>query len=979
MNLSGHTSDIFVGRQREMGELTSALEDAMAGHGRLVMLAGEPGIGKTRTAQELATKAESEGAQVLWGWCYEGEGAPPYWPWVQPIRTYIQQVDAPQLGTEMGPGAVVIAEIVPELQEKLPDLGQPTPAEPEQARFRLFDSVSNFLKNASQTRPLVFIIDDLHWADGASLLLLEFLAKAMGTSPLLLLGTYRDVEVTARHPLSRTLGSLIREQHFRRLQLGGLTQQEVGEFVQASVGVTLSSDAVDTVHRRTEGNPLFVGELVRLFSAEAMTEGQTWAETVPEGVRDAIGRRLARLSESCNRVLRTASVIGREFEFRQLAPITEDVSEDLLLEVLDEALEARVIEALPERAERYQFSHALIQQALTQELSPSRKVRLHARIGEAFEELYGADAQSHAAELAHHFREALSVAGPEKFVRYSSMAGEQALSRYAWEEALNHFQLALSSKGGGAMDEEKAKLYFGLGRAQVPTLVGERLQEAANSLSQAFDYYVGVGDVASAVAVAENPPSMVPGQRGGAELISRALDLVSQGTHEEGRLLSLYGRVKGQEGEYEVAQDSLDRALAIAQREGDAALELRTLGSAAQIDFQNLRMQACLEKSLIVIELAMAADDPRAEVIARYWTGYILPGNGDLAAGKGHALAALSLAERLGDRFWLASTQLQYAVLAYMEGDWPTARRYCEYGIAGAPRDPRLLILRVQLEFQVGDFNQGENYLNQLLEVMNAAPRAPAFPYAMPSFVIPFVGHITGKDSHFDVALVAAEIVLSSKSLSPVMAIVSTLGLALLSVSQGGSPDINHQYTALNSWSTFRMGANLATNLNRVLGLLSRTMGNPDQAAEHFEDALDFCRNAGYRPELAWTCHDYAETLRERNGPGDHAKVVTLLDESLAIASELGMRPLMERVIALQAQVESAPARAPQYPDGLSQREVEVLRLVAAGKSNREIGEDLFISVSTVVHHVSNILSKTSAANRTEAATYAAQRGLISS
>ena len=192
----------FVGRQREMGELKVALDDAMAGQGRLVMLAGEPGIGKTRTAQELASYAETLNAQVWWGRCYEEQGAPPYWPWLQPLRSYIQQQTPQQLQAEMGSGAADIAEIVPELGEKLPNLETAPALEPEQARFRLFSSITNFLKNAAQSQPLMLVLDDLHWADRSSLLLLEFLAREIETTPLMVLGTYRDVEVSRRHPLS---------------------------------------------------------------------------------------------------------------------------------------------------------------------------------------------------------------------------------------------------------------------------------------------------------------------------------------------------------------------------------------------------------------------------------------------------------------------------------------------------------------------------------------------------------------------------------------------------------------------------------------------------------------------------------------------------------------------------------------------------------------------------------------------------------
>ena len=198
----------FVGRHREMNELRAALEDAISGQGRLVMLAGEPGIGKTRTAQELASYAETRGALVFWGWCYEGEGAPPYWPWLQPLRSYVQERDADQLRREMGAGAADIAQIVPQVRERLTDL-EPSPTlGPEQSRFRLFESLTTFLRNSARSRPLVIVLDDLQWADRSSLLLLEFLAREIVRSPLMVLGTFRDVGVSRQHPLSQTLGNL---------------------------------------------------------------------------------------------------------------------------------------------------------------------------------------------------------------------------------------------------------------------------------------------------------------------------------------------------------------------------------------------------------------------------------------------------------------------------------------------------------------------------------------------------------------------------------------------------------------------------------------------------------------------------------------------------------------------------------------------------------------------------------------------------
>ena len=469
------TSTKFVGRQQELAKLTAALEDAMSGRGRLVMLVGEPGIGKTRTAQELASRAEAQGAQVLWGHCYEGQGAPPYWPWVQTLRACVERSNADTLQSQMRSNAANIAEIVPELHDKLPDLHPPPALEPESARFRLFDSIATFFKNASRSQPIVLVLDDLHWADRSSLLLLEFVVPAVADSSLLLIGTYRHVEVTRRHPLSQSLGTLTRQQSFQSLELKGLNQQEVGQLAEATRGLRLEQSLLETLHGRTEGNPLFVGEVVRVLGSEGGVDGLEWDLRIPSGIKDVIGRRLDGLTEECNRLLTLASVIGREFELSQLAPLVEDMSEDRLLEVLEEALSARVIEELPQSVGRYQFTHALIQETLFEELTITRRTRLHARIAEALEQLYEGNVEARAGELAHHFAEAETVLGTERLVHYSYLAGERALGSYAWEEAAAHFQRALIARGISPTGEDPlpdagaAALVLGYARARTGT------------------------------------------------------------------------------------------------------------------------------------------------------------------------------------------------------------------------------------------------------------------------------------------------------------------------------------------------------------------------------------------------------------------------------------------------------------------------------------------------------------------------------
>ena len=278
----------------------------------------------------------------------------------------------------------------------------------------------------------------------------------------------------------------------------------------------------------------------------------------------------------------------------------------------------------------------------------------------------------------------------------------------------------------------------------------------------------------------------------------------------------------------------------------------------------------------------------------------------------------------------------------------------------------------------MGDFGEGDAYLERLLEIMRLTPPKFILEYVASAYTIGVVASITGEAKSFDVAEAAAETALSSPFINPFYVQLVRTGLALIGLQRGDVEAASEHYAALNPLQITLSPLNMLCG-HRVLGLLAQTIGRLDHAMAHFEDSLTFCRQAGARPEIAWTCHDYAETLLQRDGPGDLAHAHSLVEEGLSIAEELGMPPLAERLGTLQQQAASMPGKAPVYPDGLTEREIEVLRLLAKGRSNREIAEDLVISVNTVFRHVSNIFSKTGSSNRAEAATYANQNNLLES
>jgi tetratricopeptide (TPR) repeat protein len=890
-----------------MGELKAALEEALGGHGRLLMLVGEPGIGKTRTALELATYAGLRRAQVLWGRCYESHGMPPYWPWVQAIRAYVREREPEQLRAEMGSGAAEIAQIVSEVRQRLPDL-QPAPLieDPEAARFRLFDSLTTFLKSAAKGQPLVLILDDLHWADKPSLLLLQFLAGELATSRLLVVGAYRDVELSRKHPLAQALGELARERAFQRVLLRGLTQEDVGRFIELTSGLKPPQGLVRAVQAQTEGNPLFVNEVVRLLvqegelTPERIKERGSWSLRIPEGVREVIGRRLDRLSERCNNVLTVASVIGREFSFQQLAKVgaygDTPLSEEQLLAALEEGTAARVIEELPRAVGRYQFTHGLIQETLSEELSLTRRVRLHGRIAGVLEELYGAQADAHAAELAYHYGEAEAVLGPGKLVHYSLLAGEKALASCAWEEALTQFQRGLAAREGQPMDVETAALLVGLGRAQWS--LGE-FEESWASLYPAFCYYEKTADGAG-VAVTMDWLRWTPSASEYRELMRRALRLVPADSHEAAHVISMSALPSYfEDADYEAARRAFGRALEIARREGDTFLEMWTLERASHVARMHLCWQEALDLALSAISLAGSANNLAAEVTAHYHVVCELLRRGDLERARQHAAKALQVAERLRQQNRLFFALSASHRVAEAQGDFPAARGFLERSPIAPPLDLGALAGSALLEANVSGPEQARIYLERLVERLAelGGRTFGTFPVALYFEAIPLAARTAGLVEHLQFAETCARAALALPNPVPCGVLLSRVTLGLIAVEHEDAEDARVQYQALQPHAGMASpGSGIL--LDRLLGLLAGTLGELDRAGEHFEQALAFSRKAGYRPELAWACCDYADLLLKRNGPGDQGKAIALLDESLAIAQELGMRPLMERALS---------------------------------------------------------------------------------
>jgi DNA-binding SARP family transcriptional activator/regulation of enolase protein 1 (concanavalin A-like superfamily) len=442
----------MVGRAAELGTLERQLEAVAQGRGGTLFLAGEPGIGKTRLAVEAAEAARERGFLVLSGHCDE-EGAAPYQPFGEALRQYLEEAEPEQIAETL-PSTVAgeLVRLVPRLRTLLPELSQAPLAAGEQARQVLLEAVCEFCVRLTRHSPVLLFLDDLHWADEASLVLLHHLAWHGRKMHLLILGTYRDVELRPEHALERTLSMMNRERLSQCLSLPRLPEAAAAELLATRLAVpSLPPAFVSALYRETEGNPFFLEEVLKHLVEEGAIcmEGGVWQIKpfeelrVPPSVKVTIGRRLQRLAVESRETLTLAAMIGPQFPF-ELLLAASGVGEERLLEIVEEWLGAHlVVEQRLGREEVYRFQHALIRDVLYEGVTLRRRARLHERVGWALEAVYPAELEEHLEELAHHFAQARSGAAMEKGVDYFLRAREKARSLYASEKMIQHLTAAL--------------------------------------------------------------------------------------------------------------------------------------------------------------------------------------------------------------------------------------------------------------------------------------------------------------------------------------------------------------------------------------------------------------------------------------------------------------------------------------------------------------------------------------------------------
>jgi tetratricopeptide (TPR) repeat protein len=839
---------------------------------------------------------------VLVGRCWEAGGAPAFWPWVEAIRTYVRDRDPELLRGELGRGASDVAQIAPELNELYGELPAPPSSDPEGARFRLFEATASFLRAASVNRPLVLVLDDLHAADTPSLLLLRFVAGALADAHLLVVAAYRDVDPSLRDPLAEALAELRRQPVTRSLPLGGLAEADVETFVSLATGLEPSTRLVDALHQATDGNPLFVEEVVRLLTSEealdSLTDSDAWRQMVPEGVRAVIRRRLRHLSDNCRLVLVLASVLGREFDLAALERVSE-VSRDHLLEVLDEAARERIVTDVPGQPGRMRFAHVLIRDTLYDELTPGRRVHLHGRIGDALEELYGASLEPHLAELAYHFYESARPTVADKALAYARRAAERSLRLLAYEEAARLLVVALRVLDGVEPPDGsvRCELLLALGdayaragdmpRSKQTYRDAARLAESLQLPDQLARAALGYGG-RFIWDVSRDDQSLL-------HLLERAL--VALGDEDSSLRVRLLARLAGgplrdSSADPRRRQALGAEALKIARRIGEPSTLAYGLHGYLSSHLSPDSTLEQLELAKEMIHVALSAGDAERAV-----EGYQVHLEAsielaDVSSARVDLDAMTALAEELGQpaQKWLAG--VYRTALALLEGRFDEAEQLINETRSIGER-ALSWSTTVAYGLQLYLLRREQGRVEEVEElVRRAATENPT--YLIWRCVLADMLLALGSTAEARTELDA----LASDSFGAIpfdeewaVSLCFLAGAAARTGDRARAETLyglllRHADKVALSYPEISLGP-----ISRFLGLLASTTRRYDNAGRHFEAALATTERIGARPWLAHTQDDYAHMLLARGEPGDAENAAGLLDRARAAYRELGISP----------------------------------------------------------------------------------------
>ncbi len=926
---------IFVGREREMAELEAALQRAAAGDGGLVLISGEPGVGKTRLLTEVARGAERSGTRVLRGSACEGLSAPPYRPWTQVLRACL--ADGPS-GPDP-PRAPRDPTLASELRDLLPAAPTPVLLDSAESRFRLFDAVATALRDRAAREPVLILLDDLQWADESSLLLLGFLARELRGARLLILAAYRDVEARLAAEGGQRIAELACDA--RTLRGGGLHEADVAVFIERATGDRPAADLVRAILRATEGNPLFVDEVLRTLIAQG---GRLDAPApvrlpLPDRVRAVIGRRTALVSEPTRRVLAVASVIGKDIDLATLEAVCASTG-DHPLEAIDEATRARILvhaEGQPA------FAHDLFRETVYDDLPPRERCRLHGLVGAALERLHGEPRELWLPELAHHF----CLAGPARAaeaVRYSVRAAERATLGFAHAEAVGHYRKALQSlSASGAADvAERCRILLALGESLWSTGEAEearRVYEEAAERAGAL----GLGPELARAALGFGGHDV---SYDGGVVEPRLIRLLEQGLARIGEAdgvlrASLMARLAAAlafSPERDRGAALAHDAVAMARRLGDKpTLHLALscfIGATWGPDNLEERLALSRETARLAIEIGGAGV---AELHAAIVT--FLFEAGDAAGAEREAESYRRRTEIAGRRISRWIVAVRNAMSALLEGRLADAEGLAtqalhlgsEGGIPNAAQYYGAQMLALRRE-------QGrlDEMVAPIEHLVAAYPAVPAWRAAL-AWVYAELGR--DADARRELNRLAAR---DFTDLPRDMFWLLCLWLLAEVVTRlGDDRRAATLYELLRPFGARCVTAGAAFcsgSVERSLGLLAGTLSRMPDAARHLEAAIAANERLGSRPWVAYAEHDYARALLAAGAPGNHERALVLLARAERTARELGMTALAERTQRLRATAppgahppERERAAAEAGDSGLFRREGEYWTIAYAG------------------------------------------------
>jgi tetratricopeptide (TPR) repeat protein len=905
---------VFVGREPELKQLQSAFDGAISGQGALMMVTGEPGIGKTALCEQLSTYVTLRGGRTLVGHCYEaGSLSLPYLAFVEALRSYVLSREPKDLKEELGSGAADVARIVSEIRERL-KIKPKTQKDPEEERYRLLHGVSEFLTNAAAVQPMLVVLEDLHDADKGTLEMLTHVSRNLAGARLLIVGTYRDVEVDRSHPLSAALAELRRVSTYGRVQLRGLNADEVRRMMESITRESVPWGLAQAVHRQTEGNPLFVQEVIRYLAEEGLIsrkEGQ-WRPTkdtplemsIPEGLRDVIGKRLSLLTPECNQLLAVASVIGREFVLETLKAVV-GINEDIFVNALKEGVRLSILEERSQRGMvRYRFTHAFFRQTLYEEMIAPQRLKLHRQVACSLETLYAKRLEEHATELAEHFSHSTDPADLAKAVSYAEMAAKKATGVYAYGEAVRLLEQAL--KVQEVLDpEDKARrcdLVLTMGDALILAGQHERIIETEASEALSLAEAIADNTRASRACLLAMKGLLTTGTMGVSSLkveqwVARADRYAEPETIERAWADALLGIVKRLHANSSPEGVALsNRALDLARRLGDPETYSLTAAtwlcvvSAPQHGEERLRLvQELAEQSRYGVNLLVLH-------YALWWMAEVFLEFGQRRLAEDIMAEMRTLAERSGQSHLIIASMLRDADIAMWDGRLEKAigirRRVLtcaeELGIfeyAAFWTTWEILRARVYLG------NAGRA-LETNLQTSRASPQNVGTDLAI-LFCLAHLGRYADAAAILERIVVARPGIGSTEDETMAWVDIISLEAAVLA---GHRPAVELLLRRLAGSNSKTSGLWLPTCAGRHLGAAAALLGRPDEGRTYYQKAIKDCTEMNFRPELALTRLQLAELLLEHY-PDEKQEALEHLDFAIKEFQDMKMQPSLERAL----------------------------------------------------------------------------------